>query len=339
MVDDPNENTGRFSVPEPPVGMGSGFLSDYWQSRDPLPRIRGPQVVTYYLQQGVRTILALPTSSAITVMTIAVSLFLLAGFLLILQNVNLILANVGSSQQYTAYLKEGIEATRLQEFVTSLESDASVRSVTYLSKDEALELFRKDLGPRSGLLKGIEENNPLPASIDVVLRGSDLDFSEGDKILQALRQNPLVSEVVYGSEWVEKMRSVVQLFRMFGLLSLLVALAIITFLISNTIKLVIYARRNEISIMQLVGASDTFIRVPFMIGGLLQGFVGSVLGLVFLRAAFALVVAQLDQTVMLGLSLPSLSFLGVWATLAIVLVGLIVGAVGSSLALGKFMNV
>ncbi len=329
----------KINVREPSPGIGSGFLGEYWQSQRSLPRIQGPEVGIYYLQQGVRTITALPGSSIISVLTIAVSLFLLAGFLLILQNVGGLLTEAGSTLFVTAYIQDEAKPTDVSAFVRKLENSEKVHSAIFVSKEKALELFREDMGTRSGFLEGLEERNPLPASVDITLKPDDVSGSSVESLLEGLRAHSVVEELVYGSEWVERMEGIVKVFRAFGLISLLVALGIIMFLISNTIKLVIYARRDEIGIMQLVGASDSFVRIPFIIGGLLQGLVGSLFGIILLRIGFWLVNLEVRNSTVFGVALPELAFLSFWTVFALTVIGLLVGAFGSFFALRKFMNV
>lgn len=337
MPDDLNPPS-IFDVPEPPVGMGSGFLTEFWKSEEPLPKIKGMEIWLYYLQQGVRTVLALPMSSLITIFTVAVSLFLFAGFLLVLQNIGNVLREAGTSLYLTAYVKEGAPENDVYNFVKELQNNEQIRSVKYISKAEALKQFKADLGSRGGFLEGLEQNNPLPASVDIILRPAG-GFSDTEKMVAKLRQVPVIDEVVYGSEWVERAQSIIKLFRLFGLACLLVTLAVIIFLISNTIKLVIYARRDEIAIMQLVGASDPYVKVPFIIGGALQGIIGSFIGLLLLRLAFLLLNFELRNSIVVGIALPEIAFLNFLAIVGVVLIGLVVGAVGSFFALGRFMNV
>lgn len=339
MTDEVPEDQ-KFDVPEPPVGIGGGFLTDYWEYREPLPKIKGVEVWWYFLQRGVKTVIALPSSSLIAIFTIAVSLFLLAGFLLVLQNIGRFLTDAGNTLYVTAYIKDSASEEAVTEFVRGLETSTQIRSVEYLSKKDALQIFREGLGSRSSLVDGLEEDNPLPASVDIVFRPDDLGFGGVENVVKRLRaQTMVVDEVVYGSEWVDKVQGVVKVFRLFGVVGILVVLAVIVFLISNTIKLVIYARRDEISIMQLVGASEAFVKIPFLIGGLFEGFVGSVLGLLILKAGFLLLNFELRNSTIFGVALPEAVFLNHWATLGIVFVGVGVGAVGSLFALGKFMNV
>ena len=325
-------------VPEPPTGLGDGFLTEYWRSQEPLPTIEGPQVWWYYLQRGVQTMIALPMSNAIAIMTIAISLFMLGGFLLLLQNVDRIISRAGNSLYVTAYVRDNSTEPQVAELLRELESNSRVRSVTFVSKPQALESFRKQLGPSSDVLEGLAGENPLPASFDIVLYPDELGTGAIEGVIAALRQKPIVDDVAFGSEWVDRAQGVLKVFRLFGVLGLLIALAVIVFLIANTIKLVIYARRDEIGIMQLVGASDAFVKIPFVISGLVQGGIGAILGVLLLRSGFFLLDLQVRNSQLFGVTLPELSFLGVGATVVVLLLGLFVGALGSFFALGRFMK-
>lgn len=328
----------RISVPEPPPGIGPGFLSDYWRSQEPLPTIEGFQVVWYYLQRGFQSMIALPMSNAITIFTIAISLFTLGGFLLVLQNIQNILESAGNTLYVTAYVKESAPESEVSDIIRELEANQRVRSVEFVTKKMALERFRSDLGSKASLLDGLDQENPLPASVDVVLQPDELTTDAGERLVASLRQKSVFDEVVFGSDWVERAQSVLTAFRIIALVSVVCALAVIIFLIGNTIKLVIYARRDELSIMQLVGASDTFVKVPFVIAGLLQGVVGSVLGLVLLQGMFGLIDSSLQGAELFGATIPEFSFLHLGSVIGIVLLGVAVGALGSFFALGRFMK-
>ncbi len=331
--------TQKLNVPEPPSGIGSGFLMDFWSSKEPLPTISGIEVWWYYFQRGMQTVFALPTNSIICILTIAVSLFLLSGFLLILQNTGSLLNEAGSTMYLTAYFRSEAEEKDISVFMRELEKSAQVRSANFTSKEQALKNFRQDLGAHGSFLDGLEQNNPLPASVDIVLRPDAARNGSVEEVVKHLRQMPVIDEVVYGSQWVDKMQGVLKVFRFFGVVSFLTALAVIIFLISNTIKLVIYSRRDELNIMKLVGASDGFVKIPFMIGGLIQGVIGAIVGLLLLHGGYSLLNWELGNSQLFGISLPELSFLDLRAACAVVLIGLAVGAVGSFTAIGKFIQV
>jgi len=239
----------------------------------------------------------------------------------------------------TMYLKEGVAEKTVSEFIRELESSPQVRSVRFISKDMALELFRDELGARGSFLEGLDENNPLPASVDLVLQPDELNIDGVRGSIERYRSHPAVDEVIYGSEWVEQVQKVLNVFRLFGYVTLFVVLLVIVFLIANTIKLVIYSRRDEIEIMQLVGATRGFVRIPFVIGGVVQGLLGSVLGLILLKASYALLNFEMRHSALLGAAVPELLFLSPVALITIILVGLLIGAIGSYFALGRFMKV
>ncbi|OVE80129.1 hypothetical protein BVY02_01150 [bacterium J17] len=327
------------NIPEQSVELGSGFLRDYWESKEPLPKFEGLALYWYFVQRAFQTVISLPMSSFITIMTIAVSLFLLSGFLLLLTNVDRMISSAGGTLQVTAYFAEGATEGEITSLIEKLEQSPKIRSIEFVSKSKALENFRADLGSRSSFLEGLDENNPLPSSIDIVFRPDELGINSLEKTIAGIRNTAFVDEVVYGSEWVEKTQGVLRLFRYVGVVTLGIALLIIVFLIANTIKLVIYSRRDEIAIMQLVGASDSFVKVPFILGGLFQGILGSVVAIFFLRVAFSVLNIQVKSSNVFGVAIPRLMFLDFWSILGVIFLGVVVGAIGSMFALGRFMNV
>lgn len=328
-----------FHIPEPPPGIGQGFLADLWRLDRPLPRMEGPTLALHHLKRGFDTVASLPTSNIVTIITIAVSLFLFSAFLLVIRNVDKVLTEAGSSLNVSAYLREDASDDAVNTFVQDLESSPWVRSLRYVSKEQALQSFREELGVHGGFLDGLEGHNPLPASIDLTLQPDELGIGNIEKSVERLRRHPLIEDVVYGSEWVQEIESVVRLFRLFGYASLSVVLGLVVFLIANTIRLVIFSRRDEISIMQLVGATSSFVRIPFIIGGVIQGLTGSVVAMIFLSAGFWLLNYELSYSTLFGVALPNLVFLDSLTVAAIIILGVVVGAAGSSFALRRFMDV
>ncbi len=319
--------------------LSPGILSEFWGSGTPLPQLKGAELYLSHFQRGVQTAIALPMSNAITILSVAVSLFLFSIFLIVLTNVDRFLTDAGGMRQVTVYFKKDATDEQTKHFLNELENQrGSIQSHRFVSKKEALDIFRRDLGKRSGFLIGLDERNPLPASVDIVLQPDELGLGAVDKILDNFSHDPIVEEVVYGSKWVERSQGVLRLFRLFGFIFVVFVLGIIVFLVSNTIRIVIYARRDEIEIMQLVGAGDWFIKLPFFIGGALQGLVGAVLALVSAMVIYKLLDMQLHQSSLFGVALPQLMFLGASAIIGIILLGVIVGGVGSLFSLRRFMG-
>lgn len=315
------------------------FLLNIWEGGGELPRLSGSNLVLYYFEQGLRTVTALPMSNVVTVITIAISLFFFSGFLLLLQNVDDILSNAGSRLSISAYLQENADGGQIQKLAEHLEGIEGVRGIRTISKQQALENFRKSLGARSHLLEGLGTHNPLPASLEVDFEQNGDGFHALENVVASLKENPAIAEVIYGEDWVQRVRGVLKVFRVSGVIALTVVLLFIVLLISNTIKLVMYSRRDEIAIMKLVGATNHFIQIPFVIGGTLQGFCGAILGLVLLSFAAAALSHQIQGIVVLGLNLPQLVFLSAPIVIGILMLGMLVGATGSFLAVRKFVDV
>jgi cell division transport system permease protein len=326
-------------INEPPSEISSGFLEDLWSSRVKLKTISGLELLWYFIQRGVQTVIALPVSNLITILTISISIFLLGGLLLGLKNIDSLISDAGNRLDITVYLKDLDSVESISNFKADLLKNPHVESVQYFTKNDALNLFKEALGSRSGFIEGLEEDNPLPASLEVKLKSAQIAETDIQNLITFAETNEIVSQVVYGSDWVNKVRAVLKIFRLFGVVVLAIVLSVVVFLITNTIKLVIYSRRDEIEIMQLVGASDGFVKIPFIVGGSLQGAIGSSLGLFLLWVGFYALNANLRASVILGVALPNLFFLSTWLCIVILVMGIFIGAVGSSLAIGKFMNV
>jgi len=313
-------------------------LGEIWTTKDALPTLNRYQKFLYYLQRGVDTLTALPMSTMITIMTITVSLFVFAGFLLGLRNVDKILSSAGTTNFVSVYLQPDLAEGKAEEVFASLQRHPLVRSAEFISSKQAIELLKKELGSRGDVLQGLDENSKLPAAVDLYLYRDELGADQTQKFVEDLRTRDEVDDVVHGSEWVDKVQGAVQVFRVIASVGLALALIVVVFVVSNTIKLAIYARRDELMIMQLVGAGRGFIQIPFLVAGVVQGAVGSLLAVTLLQGAFVLLEIELQKLVVFGLAIPELVFLSSPAVIGVVCFGIGVGVVGSLFALNKFMD-
>ena len=336
-MDEPGDKKLVFT--EVPVHIGPGFLVDYWQQEQSLPKLKGFELVRYYFGRAIHSIMSLPISNALAVMTVAVSLFLLGSFILTLQNLNEVITRAGSSLTVTVYIEDGVSQNALNEFVRELESNRGISSIEYVSKQRALELFRGDLGAQSAFLKGLETENPLPASLELQFVPDELGVQGVERSVEKIKKREIVSDVVFGSEWVERVQGLIKLFRALGVVTILMLFAIIIFLISNTIRLVIYSRRDEIEIMRLVGGTRSFVQIPFVIGGALQGLLGTFFGFLMLVAIYFLIQSELGHSNIISVILPSLKFLSTLSICFLFIGGVAVGAIGSYAALRKVVDV
>jgi cell division transport system permease protein len=267
----------------------------------------------------------------VAVATIATALFMLGAFALVVVNMEGLLDDFGRELQVTAYLEEGIEVDAAEELARRVETVEGVDFVTRVGKDEALERFRSMAGG-AALLEGLE-GNPLPASLSIFLR-PEHRTPEGLEILRAsLDGLPGVEELAHGQDWVDGYARLAALLRVVGY-ALGVVLSLATLLIvANTIRLGLYARRDEIDILELVGASRLFVRTPFLLEGFVQGALGGCVAAAFLALAFGVLVPELRYGLAFFLGNAAPRFFDVGELLRLVMGGAGLGLGGAAVAL------
>lgn len=235
----------------------------------------------YFLRAAARGLRSSLVTTAVSIVTIGIALVLVGGFLVITTNMRTLLERAEAGLALTAYLEDDADLAAIAAQVDDLEGVASVEAV---SKQDAIERLRSRPGS-AALLEGIE-GNPLPASL--VVRFTDPAFLE--HLAARIEALPGVQEIGTGQRWMASYARALELVRIFGL-GLGAVLAFATLLIvANTIRLAVYARRDELEILALVGASRSFRRVPFLLEGIAQGTAGGALALAMVYAIHRLVV-------------------------------------------------
>ena len=288
------------------------------------------------LRSALRGLLASGLTSAIAVFTIGVALVLTGGFALVVINMADVLQRFGEELQVVAYLEDGLEPDALRSLAARVETVEGVQAVELVSKQQALARFRERLGGGS-LLDGLEEN-PLPASLTISLLPASRTPDGIEILVTALSGLPGVAELAHGQEWVEGYARFASLVRA-GAVVLAVVLGLAALLIvANTIRLAVYAREDELDILALVGASRSFVRVPFLIEGLLQGAAGGALAAGVLFAGFHGVLSQLEYGLELVLGNASPQFFDPVEVAAVIGTGAVLGLVGSITALASWSS-
>lgn len=224
----------------------------------------------------------------------ALMLVIAGVFLLVARNMGLIIERWGEQLQITAYVKKGTPEERARELSAILEKLPEVESSTLVTEAQALQRFRQDLSGFSGMLDGLTEN-PLPASIEIRLTP---EARTGDKIAGIAHEIgglEGIDEVQYGQEWIERYRVFLELVTFLGAGVGTVLLFVGWGSISNLIQLTVFARKDEIQILKLVGATDRFVRAPFLIEGFVQGLAASILSLGLLWLLYQTTLGSLGQ--------------------------------------------
>ncbi len=277
--------------------------------------------------------------------TVAVSLLVLSVVLLLAVNMEHWATTVEQQIEVKVYLcatfddsakcnKTEPSEQQKKEILVQAKALPGVKEATYLTKQQALERFRTDFGEQKEILEGLEGDNPLSDMIELKV----LDPNDAKSVAESMSAVPGIRKVDFGQEWVERLVAFTKAVRIggIGLVVLLVIATVLT--ISNTIRLAVYARRREIAIMKLVGATDWYIRRPFMIEGVFLGLIGSVLATLVTGFGYERVVGSAYSSVPFLPIIPPQDVL-MSLTLGLAILGAVLGGIGSLISMRRFLKV
>jgi cell division transport system permease protein len=290
------------------------------------------RALAYFLEEALTSLWRSRLINALSVGTIAVSLFVLGAFLTVASNLNQVVDRWTEKVRVTFYLEDGLESHIRDSLAGRLRDDPAVESVELVSREEALERFRTLFRDLRTLPDDLGEN-PFPASLEVALQADRQSPDEVRRLVRAFEKAPGVQEVQYDLLWIERLSTAARLVRGVGALlgGILVLAGVFT--ISNVIRLTVYARQDELDIMRLVGATRAYVKGPFVVEGMLQGGLGGLLAVALLWLAFRVLAAEaMAASDLMGRTVVLLP-----RQLALLLVagGMAVGIVGSLVSLGR----
>ena len=288
----------------------------------------------YFVKETYKSIRRNGFMSFASISTVAVSLLVLGMFLMIFLNTNNLAQYLESQVQVSVYMQDSATAKELASVKDKLTKMPGVVKVTQVSKQQALERFKKRLGDQQQLLTSLGKENPFPNSFE-----SQVDSPERIKVLTPqIGQLPKVETAKFGQEVVEHLFQLTKILR-FGGIILVVFLAMATlFIISNTIRLTVFARRKEVIIMKYVGATDWFIRWPFLLEGMTLGFCGAVVASLFINSIYSGLLERIHATLAFLPLLPTYPLL-LYVDVFLLVAGTGIGALGSYISLRKFLQV
>jgi len=285
-----------------------------------------------FLRRAVEAMARGPFTTAVAVGTIFVAVLLTGLFAAVLGGGERLLAAWAGDVQLSVYLETG---ANLAAAAAAAEKLAGGREVEAVTPAEALRRLRASLGPEASVLDGVGDD-VLPASVEV--RAPGVSLGEARALARQLEAVPGAREVDFGNAWLERVERLLRQLRWAGLL-LFGALALGTaVLVSNTLRLGVFARRDEIEIMRLVGATDAWVEAPFLIEGVLQGILGSALAAAALVGLHALVAPRVAAAVGLAAPLTLRDVLPGELLLALVGGGAALGLLASALAVGRWLR-
>lgn len=265
-----------------------------------------------------------PLLSALGIVTIAFSLFAFGLFGLVAINIRRALEQVEERVEVRAFVSDNTEIESVAAAMKDVGEFPEVGRVDYVSKEQALERARREMGEFADVF----EAGVLPASIEVQLRPGMRSPAIVKSVADRIRTYGFVDDVRYGEEWVEKLYRLRNIATVAGIALGVAFAAVAVIIIGATIRMTVLARAKEISIMRLVGATDMFIRLPFLIDGLVKGVLGGLLALLFVWVANRVVNEYFIQTIFFD---REMIFVGVVG-------GALMGVMGSLVSVGRHLR-
>jgi len=291
----------------------------------------------FFLEKAYRDIRRNILVNGVSISIIVFSLLIFSIFLLVLLNLNKLLAHWEGKIQVICYVKDGLSPHEVENLEKRILDVRGVKSIKYVSKSDATLLFERLFGNQKGILEGLDLSI-LPASFEIQL---EQEFYHGQGLSQfakKLSQLKGISDTQYGREWITRLSTIVYLLRWGQWILGGILFLAISFIVSNTIKLSIYSRKEEIEIMRLVGATNGHIKIPFLIEGSFQGVLGATLALGLLFLLFQSFLFKSGPSIKAYWGPITLSFLP-WSSIGgVISVGISLGVLGSYLSLARFLK-
>jgi cell division transport system permease protein len=317
---------------------GAIGLATIWDEGQGVDSVSWSALLSHVFRRAYENLSRSRLTASLTVITIAVALFLLGVFSLLVHNASLAVSQEGGEVMVTVFLKDSVSKDDISQVSATIASLAGDRPVTYTDKAQALSKFKRILGDEAVILEGLEKDNPLPASLDVRPDTSEAAEQLYNKVGTALKGDARVDSIRYSRGIVQQIKTILTILKVGGLVGVVFLLVITGFIIANTIKLALYSHRMEVEIMQLVGARRSSIYAPYVLEGAVQGVLGAVCGLLLVFVVFFLVRGALLKTEVLATVFPYFQFLSFSTVVWILVAGVAVGMSGSFLAVRRFLS-
>ncbi|NMW85927.1 ABC transporter permease [Peptoniphilus sp. AGMB00490] len=278
------------------------------------------------------------TMSFTSIISIAAMLTLFGVVMLMILNLNGIVYQTGEKlDKVVFFLKDDASPIDVNAFIDELHNNKKVKKVSYVSREEALKEFKEDFGEKSKILENIPGGNPLPASITVEMK----ELSYGKEVEDKYKSLPIVEDCNYYYDFVTQMMKVQNGVKYVGAGIVLILVLVSVLIIHNTIRIAISNRRKEISIMKYVGATNTYIRGPFLINGIIFGIMGALIAGFITLKLYEILFDRLNPQICDIINVDMISALSIRVDLYIIFVciGVGIGFFGSLFSTKKFLDV
>jgi len=289
------------------------------------------RALRYAIEEAAMSLWRGRQAGILSTLTIALALFVLGGFLAVTANLDRLGAEWGRAAELSIYLKDDVTPAERRAVELAVAPSDVVAAHEYVSKADALARFKQTFTDLSAAMDTLGEN-PLPASIEVRLRPGTGASANVDLLAAKVRQLPGVADVRYDRQWLARLVSAIGIIRGVGLVLGTVLTIAAALTVANVVRLALYARRDELDIMHLVGAPQAYIRGPFVMEGVLQGGVGALVALAVLGGAFLALRGRYLVPLAAAMNVSSIRFLPAELCVLLVVGGMAVGCLGGLVA-------
>ena len=273
--------------------------------------------------------------SLVTISTFALSILIVSSAMLFFVNMGDIMDGWRQGIRIMAYLQEGLNAADRSTLKVRMESLYGVQQADFVPKDQALERLRTQMGRQTSILDNLD-SNPLPDAFEIQMIAASQSWDKVEQLATALEQLEGVSEVEYGQRWIKRIINIFNLFQLTGTVMGALFFMAAIFIVGNTVRLVLYSRREEVEIMRLVGATEQFILAPFYFQSLIQAALGGIIGLAALFMMYMLIQSRITTDMATAFFQPR--FLSPLTLLGIVGCGMLVGWLGCHLSVKQYVK-
>ena len=294
-------------------------------------------VFSYLIKEGFKSTFKQKKMTSASIIIMCATMFIFGLFFVIGENVNSIITQLESQQGIQIFIDEDATESDIQTLGNQIKAINGVNRVTFVSKEDALNSMKTTLGDET-LFEGWDEENPFPASYFVTLT----DLSLNDEVQNAINQLDNVDEIASENTTINRLQSLANGIQITTIIILILLIIISIFIIAYTIKLTVHARRKEISIMKYVGATNNFIRGPFIVEGIIIGVISAIITLVILGIAYNAVMANIGESILIqdmGFGLLSFSDMFYLVLTVYLVLGVGIGVLGSAISMRKYLKV
>ena len=295
-------------------------------------------VLSYLIGEGFRNVLKNKKSTGASLMIMCATMIIFGLFFIIGENINHIMNELEMQQGMQVFIKEEATEKEISELGDKIKALSGVNQVEFVSKEDALKQMKEKVGDKQFLLSGYDENNPFPASYVVTLT----DLKESDNVQKEIETFDNIKSIQKRGDTVNALLRAANFVRILSGAILILLVVISIFIIANTIKLTVHARRREISIMKYVGATNNFIRWPFIVEGIIIGVVAALISIMLLGVLYNVVsnkILSIAGSNIRNISLLTFSDMFTLIIVVYLALGIGIGTLGSMISMRKYLDV